>query len=164
MSTRGFVGIRKNSGLITGRYNHCDSYYDALGEEICSSYFMGDFEKDNQNILEFSKIEEEDSSFINDGLYCEFAYVYNLENDTLEIYRGFFKTKQTFDIKEKILNTLNNENNGYFSHLITIIDRKNHTEEQVLKAFKNYNDKDTDSYPEREIIPLELPEGYVLIV
>jgi hypothetical protein len=29
------------------------------------------------------------ANIVNDGLFCEFCYVFNLENNTLEIYKGF---------------------------------------------------------------------------
>ena len=52
-----------------------------------------------------------------------------------------------------------------------IIDKKIHTKKQVFKAFDLYdkiNEKEDNipatQYPEREIIKLELPKGYVLLV
>lgn len=167
MSTRGYLGIRNNASLITGRYNHYDSYYQSLGVDICSLYFSGELKKDNQRILNLSKDENEDTSFIHDGLYCEFSYVYNLENDTLEVYRGFFKNKQIFNVKDKILYNLerNGKEEEYFPHLIFIVDRKKHSYQEVLSAFEKYTGEEGEGlYPEREIIPLSLPEGYVLIV
>lgn len=125
-------------------------------------------------IIELSKEEKDDKEFLQDGLFCEYAYIYNQENDTLEIYRGFFNKKQAFDTKHKILNSL--EDNGhkegrepYFCHLIMIIDRKKHTKKQVLQAFKKYDNQSEKSdkektYPEHKIIPLEVPENYVPLV
>lgn len=118
---------------------------------------------------------EEDNNFLQDGLFCEYAYIYNAENDTLEVYRGFFKTKQAFSTKGKILNALEIEKEKgkerYFCHLIMIIDRKKHTKKQVLKAFEEYNKRpETDDentsppYPEHKIIPFEVPKDYVLLV
>jgi len=126
--------------------------------------------------LELSDIEKDNREFINDGLFNEFSYVYNEENDTLEIYRGFFKTKQNFrrsirEIKKAIITALDeNKEKGviYFCHLIMIIDRKKHTKEQVLRAFEEYNKEEElnieENYPERRIIPLEIPENYVSLV
>jgi len=32
---------------------------------------------------------EDNSKFINDSLFCEYGYIINLDNETLEIYKGF---------------------------------------------------------------------------
>ena len=128
-----------------------------------------------KQILRLAEIKrgESDDEFLQDGLFCEFAYVYNSENDTLEIYRGFFKKKQAFETKEKIMDALENDGRErYFCHLIIIIDRKKHTKEQVLKAFEEFDTstekedefEEINPYPEHKIIPLEIPENYVQIV
>jgi hypothetical protein len=170
MGTRGYVGIRNNDGLLTGRFNHWDSYYTALGTDAVELYFDG---KGNE-ILEIADNKAaEDKEFLYDGLFCEFAYIYNKENDTLEVYRGFFKNGQelTDDKREKIVHSLERGNgNEYFCHLIFIIDKNKHTKEQVLQAFEKYdNTEEAESnekrgYPERDIIKLEVPKGYNLIV
>lgn len=178
MGTRGLVGTRNNQLFLQGRYHHYDSYYGSCGKEVVDIYFdelySGNEEKIGQNILKLSESESGDSrDFLADGLFCENAYIYNEENDTLEIYRGFFKVKQKFNnIKAEILNSMEDNKDGeYFSHLIMIVDRKKHTKEQVLKAFDKYNNRpETDDedkeipYPEQEIIPLELPKNYVQLV
>jgi len=94
IGTRGFLGI-KLKGKISGKYNHSDSYYDNLGEKAVEFYF------NNENILELGNnkeiIQEEPELFLYNGLYCEYAYVHNKDNDTLEIYRGFFNKEQFTD-------------------------------------------------------------------
>lgn len=163
MGTRGFIGKRNNKKLWVGNFNSHDSYYDGLGKEAIDYYF-----KDYSiNILELTRDDEDDIEFLQDGLFCEYAYVYNEDNDTLEIYRGYFKAKQEFCVRNQILNALEEKKEKeYFCHLIMIIDKKKHTEEKVIKAFEKYNtceDENID-YPEREIIPLELPKNYIQIV
>ncbi len=119
-----------------------------------------------EEIIRLAPNIEVDMSFLQDGAWCEHAYIYNRENDTLEIYRGLFKIKQSFDIKESIINSLN-EKSKYYSHLIIIIDRKKHTKKQVLKAFLEYDDSEEEGqrdYPERDVIPLELNDDYTLLV
>lgn len=168
ISTRGFIGIRNNNRLVEGYFNHWDSYYDALGKEVIDLYF-----DDNGNSLEDIKDLQVDKEFLQDGLFCEYAYIYNQEDNKLEIYRGFFKKKQIFNnIKANILNALESKGEEDFCHLIMIIDKKKHTKKQVLKAFKEYEDRSDDEneyeeinpYPERKIIPLELPKNYFQLV
>lgn len=174
MGTRGLIGIRNNKELLKGFYNHYDSYYSGLGGEVIEKYFKGD---DILEVLDEEKKERENKEFLQDGLFCEYAYIWNKENDTLEIYRGFFRVKQSFNIKEQILNNLEDDKdeNGrekYYCHLIIIVDKKKHTKEDVLKAFNHYDksrdDEDEENeekdYPERDIIPLEVNKDYVLLV
>lgn len=162
MGTRGFVGIRNNKELISGRFNRWDSYYDSLGGEALDFYFR----IKGRVITDLASDKEDDIEFLQNGLFCEYAYVYNKENDTLEIYRGFFENKQGGGIKNKILDSLEDKEKNY-CHLVMIIDKKKHTKEKVLKAFEEYNDSeehDTRDYPERDIIHLELNDDYVFLV
>ena len=162
MGTRGLLGIRNNKKLLIGNYNHYDSYYSSIGGEVINLYF----DKKGRDILKLTKYNEDERDFLQNGLFCEYAYIYNQDNDTLEIYRGFFETKQGFNTKEKIINVLEQKKDKHFCHLIMIIDRKKHKKEQVIKAFNNYDDGEEDKkdYPEREIIHLELPENYIGLV
>ena len=162
MGTRGLVGIRDNKKLLIGIFEQYDTYYEGLGEGVVESYFRFKGEE----ITKLVRSSEENKEFLSNGLFCEYAYIYNKENDTLEIYRGYFKFKQGFDTKTKILNILEEGKDGkedFYCHLIFIIDRKKHTQEQVLRAFKSYdkNDDEEKEYPEREIISLKLPKGYL---
>lgn len=162
MSTRGFIGIKRN-GKIIGRFNHWDSYYDGLGKEVIDWYFAKadkEFGYSNE-FLELADYEDEDSSFIHNGLFCEFAYVWNEDNDTLEIYRGFFKKPQ-FEGQEGIMNYDGTET--YYEHLIFVVDKKTHTKEQVLQAFEVYQksiERDSqEEYPERNVMPFEFTEEF----
>ncbi len=166
MGTRGLIGIRNNKELLSGRYNSLDSYYSQLGEEVVNFYF-DNHERDILGLTDSGDVN--DTSFLQDGSFCEFGYIYNEDNDTLEIYRGFFKKKQHLntDTKIKIIDALEDKKEDvYYCHLIMIIDRKKHTKKQVLKAFAKYNDKgegiDVDNdYPERDIIPLRINKDYI---
>lgn len=162
MGTRGFIGIRDNKQLIKGKFSGWDSYYDSLGNDAVDLYFKNL----GVNIMNLSNMEN-DGGFLEDGLFCEYAYIYNKEKDVLEVYRGFFRWKQSFDIKKQIINRLEGNGGEYHIHLVMIIDKKKHTKESVLKAFKQYNNSDEDKdddYPERDIIPLKLNDDYVLLV
>ena len=171
MGTRGFLGIRDNTQLLEGYFNQSDSDYEQLGEDVINLYFDG-----SGNAIPTINDLQEDMNFLQDGLFCEYGYVYNKENDTLEIYRGFFKKKQVFkNIKAEILNALENARDSdseYFCHLVMIIDRKKHTKEQVLNAFEVFNKTSEDGdggnaryyYPEHKVISLEIPENYFQLV
>lgn len=125
MSTRGFIGFKtsnkNNRSNIFGVYNHYDSYYSGKGMELLNIYkatSKEDFESIFNSILwseGSNKIEIDgikmfegfyeahqignDSVFLNDGLFCEYGYVYNLENDTLEVYRGFFSEPESEELE-----------------------------------------------------------------
>jgi len=151
MGTRGFVGI-KRKGKIGGKYNHYDSYYSRLGKEVVDVYFKNKFlpyleEKDEEY--------DENAEFLYDGLFCEYAYVYDEDNDRLEIYRGFFNKPQVFSKGH-----IGNEEELY-THLIFIVDKKIHSKKDVLKAFEENEKANDDSfkegtkpeqYPERKVI------------
>lgn len=126
MSTRGFVGFKTNSkndrdGNIFGVYNHYDSYYSGKGIKLLEIYkktdaktFKNIFDSikwtDNDEVDNMVDVVElfeglyndkeiyNDSDFLNDGLYCEYGYVYNLEEDSLELYRGFFTEPQSEEL------------------------------------------------------------------
>lgn len=122
MSTRGFIGFKKD-GVVKGWYNHSDSYPDCLGYAILEEAFCKydldtlkefftkrlklvkrnggggdpvyeahksvlslDWRTDSVELLD-------DSEFIKDGLYCEYAYVFNLDKPVKELllFKGFGK-------------------------------------------------------------------------
>lgn len=163
MGTRGFLGLRNNKKLLSGKYHGMDSYYDSLGKEVIDCYFWGG----GKSIITLG--DGDDINFLRNGLFCEYAYVYNEDNDTLEIYRGFFKKKQHLNsnTKTKIIDALEDKKEEeYFCHLIIIIDKKKHTKKQVLEAFERYNDihnegEVEEDYPERKIIPLKINKDYI---
>lgn len=59
----------------------------------------------------------DDMKFINDSLFCEYAYFLNFDNYTLELYEGFQK-------QDQLLNPFGNEknNHGYYPcrHVLSI--------------------------------------------
>ena len=108
MSTRGYVGFYKDEKDLGG-YNHCDSYPEGLGNSVLS--FLKGKTIDDLNNLFSSKKENNDSnedvwdwdkgcfnnnfsncpSFLSDSLFCEWAYIINLDDEVFEVYRGFNK-------------------------------------------------------------------------
>lgn len=116
MSTRGFVGYR-HKGQIHGFYNHMDSYPECLGCEMVKKYCsmtwdqIKDFflhkltlipeKEDTPNPTPKIAFEEWDKEmttlgedeFIKDGLFCEYAYVFDLDakKKRLMLFKGFGK-------------------------------------------------------------------------
>lgn len=108
MSTRGAVGIRMN-GIDKVGYNHFDSYPTGLGADILIwlSKMNLDKLKDFYNKIEFTDdyenktwdwhnhclnlIFEDRQDFLGDSLFCEHAYIINLDTNMLEYYKGFNK-------------------------------------------------------------------------
>ena len=141
MSTRGAYGFYKN-GVDKITYNHYDSYFSGLGEEIvnfCRNTTIEDMSKifdkiilvkeddkptieDMENYVGFSNLkvgeqtlqdwycllrdtqgnlEEykkenvkhmiDSKEFLGNSLFCEYAYIINLDTNQLEIYTGFNK-------------------------------------------------------------------------
>lgn len=113
MSTRGAFGIRVD-GKDKIVYNHSDSYWEELGRNVAtdiSEYVNSDnglqHLKTKANELQesldkdtvffergsFSSFIENgvyfgDTNFLYDSLYCEHAYIANLDTEMFEIYKG----------------------------------------------------------------------------
>lgn len=111
MSTRGAYGFYKE-GVNKIIYNHFDSYPSGLGNDIIdylSSKSLEDLNSDFQNIVLIGDGHNEydslfmsyfgiknildESSFMKDSLFCEWAYVINLDTNMFEVYEGFQKSK-----------------------------------------------------------------------
>lgn len=60
------------------------------------------------------------TDFIKDSLFCEWAYIMNLDNMTLEIYKGFNKRKQSVKKNRYMANAIKDEQGYYPCKLITI--------------------------------------------
>ena len=106
MSTRGAVGFRYN-GVDKIAYNHSDSYPSGLGQDLII-YLEGKTIEELKNICDeitVTNIEDDDcpfypetgfarsfedyQSFLKNSLFCEYAYIINLDNGTLEFYKGW---------------------------------------------------------------------------
>lgn len=80
MSTRGLYGYINGEERVA-EYNSHDSYPDGLGKyffDACKSGDMSDYQ-----------VYEDDISFIQDSLFCEWAYFYDIEKRIFEIWSGF---------------------------------------------------------------------------
>lgn len=106
MSTRGAVGLIFNNEEKIG-YNHYDSYPSGLGNEILT-FLKGKTIEELKNIFSnITLVKNSDNdvwnwqnhsfntefldqhNFLNDSLFCEFAYIINLDSNKLEVYVGF---------------------------------------------------------------------------
>ena len=107
MSTRGAIGIRYREVDKVG-YNHFDSYPTGLGDDLLH-YLKGKTVDELKNLYDrmenddksdiwqgngFNEKFEEYNSFLHDSLFCEFAYIVNLDKEVLEFYIGFNKNPQ----------------------------------------------------------------------
>lgn len=82
MSTRGLYGFIED-GEYTANYNQSDSYPSGLGVEFWTAC-------KNEDWVGFSVIKDS-IDFINDSLFCEWAYFYDIDNKVFEIWQGFQK-------------------------------------------------------------------------
>lgn len=117
MSTRGAIGFHSN-GVDKVTYNHYDSYPTVLGKSIMSELNKAKMCVKAMRVMfdKFSMVEEEDddknsgnmtllpyltesfsmwdcSGFLKNSLFCEWAYIVNLDDEVLEIYKGANKHK-----------------------------------------------------------------------
>lgn len=109
MGTRGYIGIRMNE-QDKGGFNHYDSYPSYLGKRLLE--FLKDKPKEELKHLfeeigkktipadEYPCVWDFDKNCINPdiviyndflkkSLWCEYAYIINLDNNTFEFYVGF---------------------------------------------------------------------------
>lgn len=177
MATRGFVGYQLRS-VIRGWYNHYDSYYSELGMTVLDKFErhtreeLLDFftrrlklEPDEDGFLSVNaqnpitidwgigRIAAPDASdFLNNGLYCEYGYVFNLDTDELDVYRGFFKAPQRRG--QKYFKGF--DGTKYYTHHVLTIRRQDiPAARQVFMMYKKLPDWAHElygPYPERELL------------
>jgi hypothetical protein len=126
MSTRGFVGYKKN-GVTRGWYNHLDSYpselgmkvlnkYEELTKEELTDFFENDIvllpdEEKNQNFYRNHKVVfnyswrnpdfvftllETEADFMNAN-NCDYSYVFDLDNDTVIVNQAYIVTRDNIE-------------------------------------------------------------------
>ena len=103
MSTRGALGFYKDGKEKIG-YNHWDSYPSGLGQTVLNflkgktidelKKFCDEIKLTGKNNAlndeeEFNSEFEDSKDFLADSLFCEYAYIINLDTGMLEFYRGF---------------------------------------------------------------------------
>jgi len=90
MSTRGLWGIRGITGREDGKTEigvvcYSDAFPSRLGADIMFSLKNNCIDDYIINV----NMSQNGIDFIYDSLWCEWAYMINLETQCLEIYRGF---------------------------------------------------------------------------
>lgn len=119
MGTRGLVGYRKGNEIKAFCIEN-DSQYGGVGIKVLKKFQhyhqqeINDFFLHNVNFVENKEGQLVDSDkdvwradwrerkltlvnfadFLSNGLFCEYAYLFNLDSDTLELYRGGFEMPQ----------------------------------------------------------------------
>ena len=110
MSTRGQYGLKYDDEVKIS-YNHCDSYPTGLGNELIK--FLMDKTLDELNVIcdgieivedggqdaldgdmNFNPVIEDYKTFLYDSLFCEYAYIINLDDNIVEFYTGFNKSPE----------------------------------------------------------------------
>ncbi|MCC0732169.1 MULTISPECIES: hypothetical protein [unclassified Clostridioides] len=142
MSTRGLIGYRTTkerdtTNNVFGIYNHYDSYFTGKGLDILEIYnnnskenFIDMFKSKTWESEEICRVEDtlsifslneenlfNQSDFLLDGLFCEYAYIYNIQTDELEVYETI-KNKPYFKNQPK-------DDLNYYLSLAFIVNRKN---------------------------------------
>lgn len=106
MSTRGIIGYRTN-GKDSLFYNQQDSYPSELGLRVLAMISAG-----NTEPTEPDDEDEDGTEFAGQSMFCLYGYVINLDDQTLEYYRGlntdpeapgrYTSTGRKTDIYEKV--------------------------------------------------------------
>lgn len=160
---------KNRDGNIFGAYNQYDSYYSSLGLKMLSiyqKYTKEDFKKvfegvewlDREQVLanrysilceEFTEgeyvFEKFDKKvvnyyeFLHNGVYCEYAYVYNMERDTLEVYRGGYGAPQSEGLSNS--SHLLRDDRVEYTHMVLEITRDMDWMD-LVDMFKNIRVKD----------------------
>lgn len=91
------IGYIKNE-KEKGYYNHYDSYPSWLLRKLLvfikerPEALIKEFAEDIfKKLIEEFDLRHENFDFIYDSLFCEYAYIFNYDKETLEIYKGFNK-------------------------------------------------------------------------
>ena len=137
MSTRGAIGFRKNNQDYA-IYNHYDSYPSNLGTKVLNFIKANTISTLNNiadvlllnsdnAILNNSCIpsvildhihdieKENQKDFLYDSLFCEYAYILNLDTQELEFYTGF----NTIPFENKGRYAMLGYDNGYYGVVLT---------------------------------------------
>lgn len=129
MGTRGAIGFCKN-GVDKITYNHYDSYPSGLGNNVVDFIKSTTIKemsevfdkivliKDNE--VDYKALRDyqgdlsaykrgitrmiNNATFMQDSLFCEWAYIINLDTNKLEVYKGFNQVKSNNRYQPKYAN------------------------------------------------------------
>ena len=91
-------------------------------------YFSRDIGGDILYMIQDSKDDvitlQDSTDFASDGLFCEWAYVIDLDNMKLEVYNGFHK-KVIKDVRQRFESNINNDNEYKSVQLLHTFDINN---------------------------------------
>lgn len=182
MSTRGFVGYQLH-GTIRGWYNHFDSYYSELGLAVLDKFErhpqaeLTDFFTKRLELLPDNDCQSrhsykiyhsvfnlnwatdclilaDNSQFLYNGLFCEYGYVFDLDNDELQVYRGFFTRPQ---YTGQPCSNDNSNGKKYYTHHVLTVTRDNIAAARLLfTIYHRFPDWFLElylPYPERALLP-----------
>ena len=90
MSTRGFKGSTKN-GITMGYYMSSDAYPQ-------QSHLLVETALQTEQTARELNETYEPPHFMLDSLFCEWAYITNWDNKTVDIYKGFQKVVPKYGI------------------------------------------------------------------
>lgn len=133
MGTRGFIGYKHNKQAPKGFYHHMDSYPSYLGDKVLKkanahtekqlrAFFKRIKwvkEEENREAYDnhksifdhdwntFNPILVNGGEFYKHGLFCEYAYIFNFDNATLEFYTGF-GTEPTTGLEKWVYESFDN--------------------------------------------------------
>jgi hypothetical protein len=173
MSTRGFVGVRENKqSEIFGHYNHSDSYPTGLGVSIAEaidgkgseyitkwfneSYFLVRGLASEQHYREYHNFCEyllenqkcyirSGGDFYKDALFCEWSYIFNLEEKTISVYSGCGRTP------EKGLEDWNTDNE-YFVFTVGEFTYDEFTPELMERVYNFYRIESNNGKPYKAMV------------
>lgn len=129
------LGIDTKSGYISMEdANKFASVYPQLSRDMGGNIL--DFVLNNDDALLKNSVD-----FANDSLFCEWAYVVDLDKNTFEVYEGFNKTPLSED--ERFYSS-NVDDNEYYpvKHVISFDLDSLPTEREFLDSFKSDDDEE----------------------
>lgn len=172
MSTRGLFGLRYNNTDKLS-YSPSDSYPSNLGSRVIETIkLLADNELVTMYNLMQDADEEEaewdfshwkvltkdnkpipyyhDNKFIRDSLYCEYAYIINLDNNTLEFYIGFQEKPQKGNrYGEEVTYVGSSSGTEYYpcklAKVFTLDEVRTTSEDDLLDVMRNIKEEDRNS-------------------